>query len=93
MLALIVCVLCGSAVVYASFCRLTKTNSRTKASVRFAVWFVAAVSVLIVMAPMLTSWRPDEGHAALMAAFAFYQWSLRKTWQHGVPRSFQRGLI
>ena len=91
-MSLIVSVLCGAVVIYASFCRLTKTNSRTKTSVRFAVWCVASVSVLIVIAPLLTSWRPDAAHAALMAAVALYQWSLRRTWQHGVPHSFQRSL-
>jgi len=79
-------------VVYASFCRLTKTSSRTRYSVRFAVWAMAAVAIGVIVAPSLSDWRPDVGHALLMLSAAVYQVVLRRTWQHGAPAWTRRPL-
>ena len=83
----------AAAVLYASFCRLAHTNSRTRLSVRGAIWALSLVALMALTAPALSSWRPDMLHGLLLLAFAWQLWVGAKVWKYGVPRSFQRGLL
>lgn len=90
MIAMTVTTFAAGIVVYACFCRLTKTTRATFTTVRFTIWALAACSMLAIVAPLLWGWRPDLMHAAILAAVAMYQVATRRTWQHGVPEWFTR---
>lgn len=93
MIALVLTVLGAAAVLYAAFCRLVHTNSRTRLSVRGAIWMMSIAATVALFAPALSPWRPDMIHGLLLIAFAAKLWVGSRVWRYGVPRSFQRGLL
>lgn len=90
MIYLAITVLCAGFVVYASFCRLSKTSKRTVPSVRFAIVMMAGCGIVAIVAPFAWGWKPDFMHAGLFAAVAAHQWVTRRTWAHGVPHLYLR---
>lgn len=90
MITLMFCAFGAGAVLYAAFCRLVHTNSRTRVTVRLAIWGMAIAATAALVGPVLTSWRPDAVHAWLACAFALHLWVSSRVWKCGVPRSFQR---
>lgn len=83
----------GSGVIlYATFCRLVRTNAHTKLRVRFAIWLVAIAATAALVGPLLTSWRPDIVHALMAGAFAMHLLVSSRAWRYGVPTHYQRGL-
>jgi hypothetical protein len=79
---------CAGIVLFASFCRLTKTSVRTHASVRLGISLIAGASIFALVAPFLWQWNPDLIHLAIFAGMAVHQIATRKAWQH-VPHWFQ----
>lgn len=92
MIALMLTVFGAAVVLYCSFCRLVHTNNRTRVSVRLSVWSLAVVSMLAILGPTLTAWRPDALHAAVVCAMAAHLYIGSRVWRYGVPQQFQRGL-
>lgn len=78
-------------VLFASFCRLTKMDDKTLATVRLGVCFKAGASILVLVAPFLWQWKPDLIHCTIFVGLAVYQVATRKAWQHGVPHWFVYG--
>ena len=89
-MTLLLTLLSAGVIVYACFCRLTKTTREAFTSVRAAIVALAGVAAGIGLAPIVWGWSPDAGHAALLFAVACYQVATRRTWSHGVPHWFVR---
>lgn len=92
-LVIIVHIVSALVVMYASFCRLSKTDHETFPLVRTGIWLLFSVSAVSVVALLVWGWRPDMMHAAIFGAIAVAQISTRHQWQHGVPQWFQRTHI
>ena len=83
--------ICAGVVLFASFCRLTKTTEKTFTTVRLGVFLLASASIFALAAPFLWQWNPDLIHLAVFFALAVHQIATRKSWQHGVPHWFVYG--
>lgn len=80
-------------VMYACFCRLSKTTIDTYATVRFAIWMMGSVAAIVLAAPFLWGWLPDIFHVVLLGAIGFLQVITSRQWRHGVPDRFQRAPL
>lgn len=92
-LTLFLHVLAALVVMYASFCRLSKTNVETMTMVRFAIWVMGSVAAVALFAPVIWGWRPDVFHVLILGAIGFLQVITSRQWRHGVPDRFQRDTI
>lgn len=76
-------------VTYTSFCRLSKTNHETVASVRFGIWLLGTTASASLAAPVLWQWSPDLLHVAILGCIGFLQVATARQWHSGVPERFQ----
>lgn len=83
--------LCAGVVLFASFCRLTKTTEETHTTVRLGIYLIASAAIFALVAPFLWKWNPDLIHLAIFAGLAVHKVATRKAWQHGVPHWFIYG--
>lgn len=90
---LIAHVMAALVVMYASFCRLSKTTLETYAAVRFAIWLMGSVAALAMVAPVIWGWRPDVFHVLILGSIGLMQIITSRQWRAGVPDRFQRSTI
>lgn len=92
-LVLLAHVMAALVVMYASFCRLSKTTLETYTLVRFAIWVMGSTAAVALFAPVIWGWRPDVFHVAILGAIGFLQVITSRQWRHGVPDRFQRSTL
>ena len=86
-------VMAALVVMYASFCRLSKTTLETYTLVRFAIWLMGSVAAVALFAPVIWGWRPDVFHVVILGAIGFLQVITSRQWRNGVPDRFQRSTL
>lgn len=87
---LVVTLASAGVVLYACFCRLTKTTRAAFGTVRAALVALAGAAACVIAAPILWQWAPDAAHAAVLLAVASYLVATRRNWAHGVPHWYVR---
>jgi hypothetical protein len=75
--------------LWSVFCRLVRTTRNTLLVVRASIFFLGAVGLVGVAAP-LYGWRPDFMHMAITVACLNMQIVAARHWRNGVPSPFQR---
>lgn len=76
-------------VTYTSFCRLSKTNHETMATVRFGIWMLGTTASASLAAPLFWGWQPDWLHVAILGCIGFLQVATSRQWKAGPPEHFQ----
>lgn len=75
--------------LWTCFCRLVRTDENTKASVRFAFWFLSFAAIVSTASPYL-GWGGLDWPAVLMlSAAALVQVVTARHWRYGPPPAFQ----
>lgn len=88
-------------ILYACFCRLVFTNRRTLPTVRWAIWFKAVASLLVMGAPVWPllhpariTWQawttPEWVWVTLLVSVVVVQAVQSRFWTNGVPCFLQR---
>ena len=76
---------------YTCFCRAIRMDKdSTSYGVMFAFWMLGVSSVVMIAAPIVSTWRPSLPTCVLMAAIIFVQYTTSRHWHGGVPDAFRK---
>ncbi|MCT6720027.1 hypothetical protein [Acidovorax sp. K2F] len=74
------------------FCRMQKTNRRTRAAIRLSFWALGTVAALGMAWPLM-GWPLPWFGVLLSLAIVQVQWVTSHYWSGGVPGGFNKGAL
>lgn len=76
---------------YTCFCRAIRMDkSTTTTNVMLAFWGLGVASVIMLAAPIVSTWQPTIPSLALMLSIIVVQLTTSHYWTAGVPKQFQK---